>query len=500
MTTKTSVREYQHLINGKWEGASSGKLIDRLSPATGELVARFADGTPEDTDQAIAAARHAFDFGPWPRMSGMERARILFRLAEKMRGEKERLARIETEENGKPIRMARGDIDGSINLIEYAAGLAQQMHGETYSNLGDKHTALVVREPVGVVGMITPWNFPALIFCQKMPFALAAGCTVVVKPSEFTSGTTLEISRLAEAAGVPAGVINIVTGYGAQVGQRIVDSPDIDFISFTGSTVTGQKIITGSAASLKKTSVELGGKSANLVFADADLEDALDGTMFGVFFNNGETCCAATRLIIEDSIADEFINKLVQRARQLKVGNPLQEDTDIGALIHKEHTAKVTGYIQAGQDEGATLLTGGQVVSEQCQTGCFVGPTIFDHVSREMSIFQEEIFGPVLSITRFKTMEEAIQIANSTRYGLASAVWTKDVDKALIVSREMKSGTVWVNTMIDGSPQLPFGGYKASGFGREMGQAGFEEFTELKAINIHIGKRAPYFPDTTSNS
>jgi betaine-aldehyde dehydrogenase len=273
-----------------------------------------------------------------------------------------------------------------------------------------------------------------------------------------------------------------------------VDSPYVDFISFTGSTATGQRIIAGSAGTLKKTSVELGGKSANIVFADADLEDALDGTMYGVFFNNGETCCAGTRLIIEDSIADAFIEKLVERSKQLRVGNPLHEDTDIGALIHNDHTAKVMGFIKQGQEQGAKLLTGGvQVESGECQTGCFVAPTIFDHVGQEMTIFQEEIFGPVLSITRFKTMEEAIQIANNNKYGLASAVWTKNVDKALIVSREMKAGTVWVNTMIDGSPQLPFGGYKGSGFGREMGQAGFEEFTEVKAINIHIGKRDPFY-------
>ncbi|XID92536.1 aldehyde dehydrogenase family protein [Paenibacillaceae bacterium WGS1546] len=494
MANGSTVREYQHYVNGNWSASDSGRMIDRKSPATGEFVARFADGTPADTNKAIAVARNAFDSGPWPRMSGMERGRVLFRLAEKMRSEIERLARIETEENGKPIRMARGDIEGSIGLIEYAAGLAQQMHGESYTNFGDKHTALVVREPVGVVGLITPWNFPALIYCQKMPFALAAGCTVVVKPSEFTSSTTIEITRLAEKAGVPAGVINVVTGYGPQVGQALVDSPDIDFISFTGSTATGQRIIAGAAGTMKKTSVELGGKSANIVFADADLDDAADGAMFGIFFNNGETCCAGSRLIIEDSIADAFLDKLAQRAKRLKVGNPMQEDTDIGALIHPEHAAKVMGFIKQGQEQGAKLLTGGhQVESEACPTGCFVAPTIFDHVGQETSIFQEEIFGPVLSVTRFHTMEEAIAIANNSKYGLASAVWTKDVDKAMIVSREMKAGTVWVNTMIDGSPQLPFGGYKGSGFGREMGQAGFEEFTELKAINIHIGKRTPYY-------
>ncbi|HEX7056306.1 MAG TPA: aldehyde dehydrogenase family protein [Bacilli bacterium] len=489
-----TVREYNHFIGGEWVPPGSGKFIERRNPATWQLVSRFADGTPEDAKRAITVARQAFDSGPWPRMSGMDRARILFRLADLIRNEKEQLAKMETEETGKPIKLSRGDMDGCIGLIEYAAGLAQQLHGECYSNLGERHTALVIREPVGVVGMIVPWNFPALIFCQKMPFALAAGCTVVAKPSEFTSSSTLEISRLALKAGVPAGVINIVTGYGAQVGQAIVDDPDVDFISFTGSTVTGKRVIASSADTLKKVSVELGGKSANIVFADADLDDAIDGTMLGVFFNNGETCCACSRLIIEDSIADKFIEKLVERTRQLKVGNPLNLDTDIGALIHEKHADKVKGFIKTGQEQGAKLLAGGlKSLPDECQTECFVLPTIFDHVKTEMSIFQEEIFGPVLSITRFKTINEAIRIANSTRYGLASAVWTKNIDKAMVVSREMKSGTVWVNTVIDGSAQLPFGGYKTSGFGREMGQAGFEEFTEVKTVNIHIGKREPFY-------
>lgn len=489
-----SVRRYQHWINGAWVESLTGGTIPRHSPATGDIVAEYAAGNEEDAQRAIAAARLAFDRGPWPRKTGAERGRILYRLAEKMREHKERLALIEAEEVGKPIRMARGDVDTAIALVEYAAGAAQHMHGESYNNMGETFAAMVVREPVGVAGLIVPWNFPLVVLCQKLPYALAAGCTVVVKPSEFTSGSALELVRLAEEAGVPAGVFNLVTGLGGAVGQIIVDSPDVDFISFTGSTATGRKIINGSAGNLKRVSLELGGKGANIVFDDADLEDAIDGTLFGIYFNQGEVCCAGSRLLIDDKIADRFLERLVERARQLKVGNPLEEDTDIGALIHEGHLQKVLGYIASAKQEGAQLLTGGHTAGgSECANGCFVEATIFDRVQPDMQIFREEIFGPVLSVTRFQTVEEAIEIANDTSYGLANALWTKDLDKSMMVSRALRSGTVWVNTMINTAPNLPFGGYKASGTGREMGTAGLDEFTEVKTIQFQMGKRVPFF-------
>lgn len=495
LTNTSNVREYKNLINGEWVTSSDSKeTIERRSPATGKVVAQYPAGTKEDTLKAISMAKDAFEHGPWPRISGLERSRVLNRLAQLVRENLERLAIIEVEEVGKPIREARADIEGCIGQIEYAAGLAQQLHGESYNNLGEKHTALVVKEPVGVVGIITPWNFPALIYCQKMPFALAAGCTIVAKPSEFTSGTTLEISRLAEEAGVPKGVINVVTGLGGSVGQVLIDSPDIDHISFTGSTITGQKIMKGSAEFIKKVSLELGGKGANVVFSDANIEDAIDGTLFGVFYNQGEVCCATSRLIIEDSIADEFLEKLIKKAQKLKVGNPMEEDTDIGALIHEGHARKVLQYVESGRQEGAVLLTGGKYVdSSENKDQFFVEPTIFDRVHPSMKIFQEEIFGPVLSVTRFKTLEEGIALANQTSYGLSNAVWTKDLDKALVVSRSLQSGQVWVNSMIATGIQLPFGGYKGSGIGRELGINAVEEFTETKAINIHLGKRDLYY-------
>jgi betaine-aldehyde dehydrogenase len=488
----TEVRRYKHLINGRWVDPSAGETIPRANPATGETVAEFAAGNEEDTETAIAAARDSFDEGPWPQMTGAERGRLIYLLAEKMRQEKEKLARIEVEETGKTIRFARDDIEGAIGLVEYAAGLASQVHGETYNTLGENYHAAVVREPAGVAGLVVPWNFPALIFCQKVPFALAAGCTLVVKPSEFTSGSALEIGRMATEVGFPEGVLNIVTGFGNKTGQVLSESVDVDVVSFTGSTATGRRVMQAATSNIKKLSLELGGKAANIVFADADLEDALDGVLFGIYFNQGECCVSGTRLLVEDSVADDFINRLVERAAALKVGDPMDEETDVGALIHPEHLEKVIGYIRKGKEEGATLRTGGERLSGR-DGGVFVTPTIFDDVRPEMEIFQEVIFGPVLSVSRFKTREEAIELANGVRYGLANSLWTRDLDTAMIVSRALKCGTIWVNTTIDGGPQLPFGGYRESGFGREMGEAGLEEFTETKTVLYHLGKRKPFF-------
>jgi acyl-CoA reductase-like NAD-dependent aldehyde dehydrogenase len=428
-------------------------------------------------------------------MSGMERAAILRRWADLIETDAERLARIEVDEVGKPIRLARGDIKGAIALTHYAASLAMQVHGEVYNNLGPNKAGWIHREPCGVVGMIVPWNFPALIFGQKVPFALAAGCTAVVKPSEFTSGTALEMARLGEAAGIPKGVLSVVTGYGDPVGEAIVRSPHVDFVSFTGSTAVGKRIIANSSETLKRVSVELGGKSANIVFADADLDDAVDGSMFGIFFNQGECCCSATRLLLEDSIADRFVERLVERSKALKVGDIHAEDADIGALINERHFDKVCSYLERGKADGAKLLMGG--VSDQSRGGLFVLPTVFDHVTPEMAIFKEEIFGPVLSITRFNGVEQAVELANDTIYGLANTIWTKNFDVAHQVAPRLRSGTVWINTTIDGAPQMPFGGYKASGFGREMGQAGLDEFTNVKTVFAHLGKRQPFYASAT---
>jgi acyl-CoA reductase-like NAD-dependent aldehyde dehydrogenase len=481
------VRRYGHLVGGRTlEGA--GEPIGRRNPATGELVAEFAAGTAEDARAAISAARRTFDTTGWATWPGRERGRLLHAVAERIRAEAERLAIIEVEETGKTIRIARGDIAGAADHFEYAAGLAGQLGGD-YFALGEDFTAITVREPVGVAGLIVPWNFPALILAQKLPYALAAGCTVVIKPSEFTSGTAWEIVRMCQEAGVPDGVVNLVTGLGPVVGQAITESPEVDFVSFTGSTASGRRVLTASAGNLKRVSLELGGKAASMIFADADLDRAVEGSLFAVTFNQGECCVSGARLLVQEAVADEVVARLTEAARRLRVGDPMDEATDIGALIHERHLESVLGYVRTGQEEGAELLTGGHRLEDDGRRdGLFVAPTLFDRVRPDSRIFQEEIFGPVLSITRFGTVEEGVALANNTVYGLANSVWTQSLDTAHRVTRALRSGTVWVNTTIDGSPQLPLGGYKQSGYGRETGLLGMEEFTNVKSIQTRFAE------------
>jgi acyl-CoA reductase-like NAD-dependent aldehyde dehydrogenase len=490
----TEVRRYKHLIGGEWVDPQSGETINRTNPASGQPVAEYAAGGPEDTLRAISVARAAFDEGPWPRMTGAERGKYLYQMAQRISQKAEELARIEVQEVGKTIRFARQDIRGAVGLFEYAAGLAMQVHGETYNNIGENYSGTMVREPVGVVGHIIPWNFPCLLYAQKVPFALAAGCTMVVKPSEFTSGTALEISRMAKEVGIPDGVVNVVTGEGPVTGQILSESTDVDMVSFTGSTATGRKVMEAATSNIKKLSLELGGKAANVVFADADLDDALDGVLFGIYFNQGECCVSGSRLLIQDSIADRFVEELLERTRSLRTGDPMDEGTDVGALIHPGHMTKVLGYIEQGKEEGADLLLGGEQLSGPgYDEGAFVAPTVFDNVNPEMKIFREEVFGPLLTVSRFETVEEAVHLTNDTEYGLANSIWTKNLDTAMKVSRKLRSGSVWVNCTIDGAPQLPIGGYKASGFGREQGPMGIEEFTETKTVLYHLGKRERFF-------
>ncbi|WEK52455.1 MAG: aldehyde dehydrogenase family protein [Candidatus Kaistia colombiensis] len=480
-------RRYDHFFSGREVKPASGRYIDRRSPATGEVVASFAEGTHSDASDAIAAARKAFDEGPWPRMTGAERGNIMFRFAELIERDLERLARIEMEEVGKPIRFARADIRGAIGMTRFAAGMATQIHGETFTNLGPDRVAFVKREPIGVVGMIIPWNFPADVLAKKLPYAMASGCTCVVKPSEFTSGTALEIAKLAIEAGVPPGVVNVVTGFGDPVGEVLTTSPDVNLVSFTGSTRVGKRIISNSAETIKPVALELGGKSANIVFADADLDAAIDGVLFGIFLNTGQCCVSGSRLLVQDTIADDFMARLVQAAKKLKVGDPSDESTDIGTMIHADHMNKVLGYIRGARDEGADLRLGGEPLDGG---GLYLAPTIFDHVDPKMSIFREEVFGPVLSASRFSTMDEAIALANDSAYGLANSVWSSDFNTVMTVSSKVKSGLVWANTTLEVAPQLPFGGVKASGYGVETGAAGVEEFTVSKTVLMNSGKRA----------
>lgn len=491
-----TVREYGIWIGGEWVDKAS--KVERTSPAHGTLLARFSEGAEEDVDAAVAAARKAFDDRSiWSGLPGSERAKAISRWLDLIARNTEKLARIEAEEVGKPIRFGRGETEWAIELGRYAAALAYQIPGDLVSNIGDANLGLVTREPRGVIGMITPWNFPLVTLFQKLPFALAAGCTAVIKPSELTSGTTLEIAALAKEAGIPDGVINVVSGSGRTVGEALTGHPGVDMISFTGSTQVGKRIAQRCAEQMKRVGLELGGKAANIVFADADLDSAVDGVVFGYILNQGEECVQGTRLLVEESIAEDFIKQLVERSKKIRMGLPEDEQADVGALIHEQHMEKVLGYIETGVDEGAKLeVGGGRLTDNGLGKGFYVAPTIFSGVTPEMTLFRDEIFGPVLAVTTFKTVEEAIALANDTRYGLGNGVWTKDIDKAIQVSRELKSGTVYVNTFLETSVQMPFGGFKESGVGRENGMDGLLEFTEVKSTFIKLGKRALALPHT----
>jgi betaine-aldehyde dehydrogenase len=489
--------QYQLWINGKEVPSLSGKRFERKSPAHGTLVGEYARADAADVDAAVRAAREAFDMGPWPRTSGAERMKVLLKARELILEQKEELALIETLESGKPISQARDEIDWTADLWQYAASLCRNIRGDTHNALGDAMLGLVVREPIGVVGMVTPWNFPLLIVSQKLPFALAAGCTCVVKPSELTSGTTLRLGKILADAGLPDGALNIVTGFGEPVGARMSSHPDVDMMSFTGSTNVGKAVISAARENVKKVELELGGKNPQIIFADADLPAAADATVFGLCFNQGECCNSGSRLIVQRPIIEEFVSKLIELLKQVSIGDPLDEKTKIGAIASEQQHAKILGYIEEGQKAGAKLRLGGK--SLPILNGQFIEPTIFEGVTPDMAIAREEIFGPVLSILAFDTAEEAIEIANDTNYGLSASVWTRDFDTALSASRRIRAGTVWVNTFLEGYPELPFGGFKESGQGREVGRFAIEEFTELKTIQFHIGKRTFWWAKANEN-
>ena len=482
---------YQMLIDDVWVDARSGERYLRDSPAHGIPIGDYPRAGVYDVDDAVAAARAAFDEGAWPAMPGALRARIIHRVAEIIREDAEDLAYIEVLESGKPISQARGEMESTAALWEYAATLARHTYGDTYNTLGKHMLGMVLREPIGVVGMITPWNFPLLIVSQKLPFALAAGCTAVIKPSELTPGTTLRLGRILQEAGLPGGVVNIVTGYGDPAGARLAEHPGVDMISFTGSTQVGKKIVAASQGNLKKVSLELGGKNPQIVFADADLEAALDAVVFGAYFNMGECCNAGSRLLVQSAISDRFLERVLERARTVPVGDPLDEATKVGAIINQEQFDKIVNFVEAGQSDGATLALGGR--EKQTGNGRFLEPTVFSGVKPEMSIAHQEIFGPVLSVIEFETVAEAIRIANSTFYGLSAGVWTRNIDQAFQVSRSVRAGTIWINTYMDGYAELPFGGYKESGLGRELGRFTLDEFCELKTIQMHLAPRTNWW-------
>jgi betaine-aldehyde dehydrogenase len=486
--TSTDITPVDRLmvIDGKDVEALAGDRFERTSPAHDVVVGTYPNATAEDADHAVLAARRAFDEGPWPHMSGAERARVLLRVAELIRRDADQLARTEVLESGKPISQAHDEVAATAELWAYAATLARHAYGDAHNMLGDDVLAVVLHEPVGVVAMITPWNFPLLIVGQKLPFALAVGCTAVVKPSELTSGTTVHLARLLVEAGLPNGVVNVLTSSGG-VGPPLTRHHGIDMISFTGSTQVGRLVARTAGEQLKKVELELGGKNPQIVCADADLDAALDAVVFGVYFNAGECCNSGSRVLVERGIAEEFQAAVVDRSRQVPVGDPLEPATKVGAITSQEQLETIERYVGEGREAGARLLLGGERLPTPA--GRFYHPTVFADVAPDMSIASEEIFGPVLSMLTFDTLDEAIRIANSTMYGLSAGIWTRNIDTALRSARQIRAGTIWVNRWMDGYPELPFGGFGASGLGRELGRQAIAAFTETKTVQLQVGPR-----------
>ena len=488
---KVTRRDYDLFIDGKHVKSADGRVLERHSPAHGVLVSRCQQAGTAEAEAAIAAARKAFDAGVWPNMKGADRAAILLKVADMIDARREEIALLDCLEVGKPIAQARGEIGGAADIWRYAAALARDLHGESYSTLGEAALGIVLREPIGVVSIITPWNFPFLIVAQKLPFALAAGCTCVVKPSEFTSASTLLLGEMLSEAGLPAGVVNIIAGLGAEIGPKMTSDPRVDMISFTGSTAVGKGAVRASADTLKKVSMELGGKNPQIIFADCDVDAAIDAVIFGAFFNAGECCNAGSRILLQKSFADEFIAKLVKRSADVPVGDPLDEATRVGALITPKHQALVQSYIQKAVADGANIALGGGVPN--VASGEFLEPTILTDLRPDMAVALEEVFGPVLSVLTFETRQEAIALANSTIYGLSASVWSKDIDTCLAIGRNVHAGTVWINTFMDGFAELSFGGYKQSGLGRELGRNAVLDYTEEKTLHIHSGPRTSWW-------
>jgi betaine-aldehyde dehydrogenase len=479
------------LIDGNAVSTTDLPVIERNSPAHGGLVTRIPRAGAQEVETAIAAARRAFDEGPWPRMTGAERSRVLYKAADLIESRAEQLVLLDVLEAGKPISQVRGEIAGAVDIWRYAAGLARDLHGESYSHLGETKLGVVVREPMGVVTIITPWNFPFLIVSQKLPFALAAGCTTVVKPSELTSGSTLLLTDILLEAGIPAGVVNILAGTGREIGATMVAHPSVDMVSFTGSTGVGKQTMASASETLKKVVMELGGKNPQIIFDDADMDAAVDAAVFGAFFNAGECCNAGSRLIIQRNIADEFLAAVTERSKQVVVGDPLDPATKVGAIITSAHLEKIEGYLGEAVKQGAEIRLGGRRLDTQ--SGLYMEPTIVAGVAPAMSIAHEEVFGPVVSALVFDSEDEAIRIANSTTYGLSASVWSKSFDRCLGMGRRIRAGTVWMNTFMDGFPELPFGGYGQSGLGRELGRGAVEDYTETKTLHMHHGPRTAWW-------
>ena len=476
------VPDQKMLIGGQWVESVSGKTFETLNPATGEVICHVAEGDKADVDLAVRAARKAFESGPWSRIGPAERGRLLYKLADAVEAHLPELAALESLDNGKPIADAdAADLPLVLQCYRYYAGWADKITGQTIPINGN-FFCYTRHEPVGVVGQIIPWNFPLLMQAWKWGPALACGNTVVLKPAEQTPLSALRVAQLAQEVGFPDGVINVVPGYGPTAGAALSGHMDVDKIAFTGETSTGKIVMTAAAQSnLKRVSLELGGKSPNVVFADADLDAAVEGSYFGLFFNQGQCCCAGSRLFVEEKVYDEFVAKMVAKAKGRRVGDPFDPATEQGPQVSQEQFDRVMSYIHAGREDGAKMLLGGNRVGDR---GYFIAPTVFADVRDEMKIAREEIFGPVMSILKFKDVDEVIERGNRTFYGLAAAVWTKDVTKALRMANSLRAGTVWVNCFDVFDAAAPFGGFKMSGIGRELGQYALQLYTEVKTVTV----------------
>jgi len=484
MLTRVSDQTHNLLIDGRRVAALSGRTFETVNPATGEVIAKVAEAGVDDIDAAVRSSRTAFE-GSWKHMRAAERGQLLLKLAALIRRDEDELVNLESLDCGKPVSaIRRQDLPAVIDTLTYYAGMADKINGQVIPARADALT-YTVREPLGVVAAIIPWNFPLMIGMWKIAPALACGCTVVLKPAEITPLTALKIGELALEAGFPAGVLNVVPGFGKVAGQALVDHPDVDKITFTGSPVVGRQILQGASGNLKRVTLELGGKSANIIFPDADLDAAVKAAGSGIFFNTGQVCSAGSRILAHESVYDEVVQRLAARAESTRIGNPLETSTAMGPLVSEVQMKRVLNYIDIGRAEGASLVTGGSRLGD---VGYFVRPTVFADVEHNMRISQEEIFGPVATVIRFKDEADALRLANGTVYSLAAGVWSSDIARVHRFTRDLKAGTVWVNTYGPTDIRLPWGGARDSGFGREHGDAAIENFTEQKVVWIQTGK------------
>lgn len=476
-------------IDGSWVEGSTKKTTPTFNPSNGEILAMVTEGTVDDVRTAVAAAKKSFYVTrEWRDLDSQSRSDMLCKIADAIEAEKEEFARLDSMDHGKPLREAEADIDDAVHCFRYYAGLLKAPYGGAYDvndGFGKMHS-YTVHEPVGVCALITPWNYPLLMAAWKLAPALAAGNSVVFKPSSNCVLSCVKLFELFETIDMPKGSVNLVLGPGGTIGNELAENKDVDMVTFTGSTAVGQSIMRAAAGNVKKIGLELGGKSPNVIFADADLDSAVEWAMIGIFLNQGEVCSAGSRILIEESIKDAFVKRLVKKANTMTIGNPL-ENPDMGPLVSEEHMNKVLGYIKKGVEEGATLVCGGERYTEgDCSKGYYVRPTIFDNCTDDMTIVKEEIFGPVVTIQTFKTEQEAIDMANHTEYGLAGAVFTKDGSRALRIIKEIRAGITWINCYNPTFNEAPWGGYKKSGIGRELGIHGLEEYQEIKQININL--------------